>query len=71
MKIFFIEFSHVNDIYFANETPVPFVPLSDSEHKEEKSTNCIIKVKKSFITVKEQNKKILNTELLTYVKPVV
>ena len=33
---FIIEFSHVNDIYFANETPVPFVPLSDSDHKEEK-----------------------------------
>ena len=32
---FIIELSHVNDLYFANETPAQFVPLSDSEHDEE------------------------------------
>ena len=32
---FVIELSHVNDLYFANETPASFVPLSDSDHDEE------------------------------------
>ena len=28
-----IELSHVNDLYFANETPAPFVPMSDSDRR--------------------------------------
>ena len=63
---FIIELSHVNDLDTSQ-----MKHRRNSSHcriqstTKKKSTNVIVKLKKSLITVTEQNWKILNTELLT------